>query len=178
MRRAVRFDDATGGLEAVDAVVARPSSVAIANLETVVVAFTALAGSLRVGTTLRVEAGGLFTNTTTASTSTWRIRVGPVTLLGTIPAGITSVNGTTARTNVPFRIEGLITVYSTGVTGTIRGFLVLTLTGGVAPVVATVGTAAVAVNTTVANLVEFTFVSGAASTSVTFTNAVVEVIEP
>jgi len=144
---------------------------AIANTETRVIGFAAPANFMRAGTTFRFTAGGTFTNTTAASTSTFRVRIGPTTLVGNIPAALASVNGATARTNIPFSIEGQVTIRTDGAAGTAIGFLTLTLHNATQPVVSGAIVAPVAVNTTVLNQVELTAISGAATTVATFRNA-------
>ena len=147
------------------------TNVAAANTEVRVIGFAAPANFFRDGTTLRFTAGGTFTNTTAASSSVYRIRIGPTTLTGNIPASLTAANGTTARTNIGFSVEGQVTIRTTGTSGTAIGFITLNLHNVVAPVTSAFVTAPVAVNTTIINQVELTAISGAATTVATFLNA-------
>lgn len=152
------------------------STPAIANTETVVVSAPLLANTLSPGTVLRIQAWGVMTNTTTASTSTYRVRIGPTTLTGSIVASQAAPNVATARTNMPVAVMAMVTVQSVGSSGTAIG--VAFPVGGSASGVPGAGlTAAATVNTTVQNLVELTFVSGAASTSATFHSATIEVVK-
>lgn len=150
------------------------ATAAIGAAETQVIGFTAPANSLRAGTTLRFKAGGLFTNVA-ASSSIFRIRIGTVTLAGTVPATLTSANGATARANVPISVDALVTIYTAGAGGTTLGFVQIVIANVIQPIITLTTTAAVAVNTTVANIVEFTFNSGLAATTCTFTNATISV---
>jgi hypothetical protein len=144
----------------------RATTLLVANAETAVLSLPASAGDLEVGRVVRFAVWGLLTNTTTASTMVLRLRVGPATLTGAVVASATFTLGVTARTNVPFFLTGAFTVLSVGAAGTAIGQLVLNastataLGNATAPV-----TAAVAINTTVANLAELTVISGAASTT-------------
>lgn len=151
------------------------STAAIANTETQVLGLTVPANFMKLGTVFKVEAGGLFTNTL-ASNSIYRIRVGATTLTGATPAAMTSANGGTARTNIPFSIAGMFTVTAAGAAGTAIGYLTLTLHNTVQPVISAPVTAAVAVDTTVARVVELTFISGAATTTATFHSAAITLV--
>ena len=92
-----------------------------------------------------------------------RVRVGPVTLTGNIAASLTGNVGSAA---VPSAFWALVTIDSTGATGSVIGGITQSK-NAVAPTTG-VATAAVAVDTTVANLVELTFVSGNAANTYTF----------
>jgi hypothetical protein len=149
---------------------------AIANTETLVVAYVCAANELKVGTTFMIRAYATRAGTTSAS-PVIRVRVGTTTLTGNIAATLTPPANTLAVGNV---IEALVTVITNGAGGTIRGSLLnqvhlaaVTITPAVA------STAAVNVDTTAANMrVELTFISGSASNTYTFQNAVIEKIVP
>lgn len=147
---------------------------AIANTETVVLSYTCAANELAVGTTFLFKA--YFTKAgTNSSSAVIRIRVGATTLIGNIAATLTPpANATTA----PGVIEGLVTVVTAGSGGTIRGSLEQRLhLGAVTLTPAIASTAAVAVNTTTANiLIELTFISGQSSNTYTFENVTLEKI--
>jgi len=136
--------------------------VAIANVETVVVAYVAAANELRAGTTFLIQAFCSQAGTNN-STPTIRVRVGQTTLIGNIATSTTGVTGSSA---VPSAFWALVTIDSAGAGGTV--------TGGSAQaknslqVMTGVSTAPVAVDTTVANRVEFTFVSGSPLNTYTF----------
>lgn len=151
------------------------ASGAIANTETVVLSGSIAANTLAVGSVIRLQAVGVMTNTTTATTSTWRIRIGPNTLTGVIPASAAFVNTTTARTNVIVCVDALVLITAIGASGTAHGQIIPTYgSTGAAPPAGV--TAAVTINTTVLNLAEFTFISGGASTTANFHSAVLELI--
>lgn len=144
------------------------SAVAIANTETVVVSYTAAANTLAAGTTFRVKAFCSQAGTN-AATPTIRIRIGTTTLTGNIAATLTGAIGSSA---VPSHFEGLITIRTTGSSGTVIGGLTQ-LKSAVAVATNTL-TATVAVNTTVQNLIELTFISGQSSNTYTFQVASIE----
>jgi hypothetical protein len=144
-------------------VVARSTTINVANTETEVIGFTAAANvSLKPGLVLRFQASGVQTNTTTTSTSVWRLRIGPVTLTGPVVGSWTVAMGATARTNVPFYVFGQITILST--TTAIATITVLTNGLAYAAPTTTV-TAAVTIATNADQRVQLTAISGAASTT-------------
>jgi hypothetical protein len=136
--------------------------VAIANVETVVVAYAAAANELRAGTTFLVKAlcSQVGTN---GATPTVRVRVGAVTLTGNIAASLTGNVGTTA---VPSAFWALVTIDSVGLVGSVIGGITQSK-NAVAPATG-VSAATVAVDTTVANRIELTFVSGNGANTYTF----------
>ena len=136
--------------------------VAIANVETVVAAYVAAANELRAGTTFLIQ--GICSQAgTNAATPTVRVRVGPVTLTGNIAASLTGNVGSSA---VPSAFWALVTIDSAGIAGSVIGGITQSK-NAVAPTTG-VSTATVVVNTTVANRVELTFVSGNAANTYTF----------
>jgi hypothetical protein len=145
---------------------------AIANTETVVISYTCAANELAVGTTFRFKAFATRAGTTSAS-PVIRIRVGTTTLSGNIAATLTPPTNGLAVGNV---IEGLVTVITAGAGGTVRGSLINQVhLAAVTIQPAVSSTAAVAVNTTSANmLIELTFISGNAGNTYTFQNATLE----
>lgn len=140
----------------------------IANTETRVIGVTMPTSSLVTGTVIEFEAAGVFTNTTTASTSVWRIRVGPTTLTGAVCGSWSLVMGTTARTNVPFNLMGKLVVLSS--TTAIATIVVSANTANTAVAnllnqPTTTVTAPVTIATNANQEVELTVISGAASTT-------------
>lgn len=155
------------------------ASGAIANTETVVVSVTLPANLMQAGTTFRIVASGVGTAAGATAGSTWRVRVGSTTLTGTIPASLTGTSA--AGTNIPFMITALVTVRTAGASGTIIGSIVYNsnaATGNLNTTIA-VGqvTTAVAVDTTASKLLELTYISGAAGTTSTYHNAVIELVK-
>jgi hypothetical protein len=136
------------------------------NAQNRIVGFTAPANTLIAGDTFRFT--GYATRAGTgAGTTTFVIRIGPTTLTGNIPFSATS---TSIVTGV-WKFEALVTIRTTGVSGTVGGV-------GKVDITSTLGTnaftTAVAVNTTVANEVEATINSGVAGNTYTFEYAILE----
>ncbi len=157
--------------------VTRSTTLSIANTETEVVGFTApgsaAQASLKVGTVIRFLASGVQTNTTAASTTVMRIRIGPTTLTGPIVASWTVALGTTARTNVPFFIIGQVTVLSAT---TAIGTLSISTDGLAYAAPSTVVIAAVTIATNADQRVQLTTISGAATTTWNFFSAEAQVV--
>ncbi len=150
-------------------------SSAIGNTETQIIGVTIPANSVAVGTTFRISAQGLATNTSSATTSTWRIRMHTSSLGATILQSQAIVNTTTGRTNVAAEIEALITVYSIGGSGSALAMLNV-IGGSNGATLPTVGvTAAVTVDTTVNRVLELTFISGGATTTYQNISACIEI---
>lgn len=169
--------DVLGGVVSLKASLATNKS--IANTLTQVVGYTAPANTLAVGTVIRFKTIGLLTNTTAASTSVLTLRINAASLGATLEASWSCALGTTARTNVPFQVEGEIVIVSVGAGGTAFGALIVncnTATALAAPT--TTVTAAVTCNTTQSNVVELTCISGAATTTWNFISATVEIVKP
>lgn len=144
---------------------------AIADTETVVVAYVCAANELKAGTTFYVKAYCTQAGTN-AATPTVRIRVGTTTLTGNIAATLTGAVGGSA---VPSVFEGLVTVRTAGAGGTVIGGLDQNKQA-VADAVNCL-TATVAVDTTTANQrIELTFISGAAANTYTFQVASIQKI--
>jgi len=143
------------------------SDLAIANTETVVVAYNSVAGELYSGATFEVEAYCTQAGTQT-STPTIRIRIGTTTLTGNIAATLTGAAGTTA---VPSWYKGLVTFRSaTTALGSLQG-----IKQAIADII-TPSSATVAADVSTANRIELTFVSGNGSNTYTFRNAYIRQI--
>ena len=156
------------------------ASGAITNTQTQVAAITVPAGSFTKGSVYRITATGVLTSSA-ANAVTFRVRVGPTTLTGNIAAAVAPTATTTASGN-GFRIDALITIRSVGAGGSVIGSITAAGTGPAIQQPFTdalrtgVEAATVAVDTTVANLVELTAVTAAGTTSVTFHQAVIECV--
>lgn len=149
----------------------------IGNTETQIVGVTIPANAVAIGTTFRISAQGLATNTTSATTSTWRIRYGTASLGSIILQSQAIVNTTTGRTNVACEIEALVTIYSIGGSGTALAMFNV-FGGSSGATLPTVGvTAAVTVDTTVSHVLELTFISGGATTTYQNVSACIEVVQ-
>ncbi len=108
---------------------------------------------------------------TTSASEIIRIRIGTTTLIGNIAATLTPPLSTLA---VPVIIEGLVTIRTTGSSGSVLGSLsrmqhlaAVTITPAISP-----STATVAADTTGTLKIELTFISGSANNTYTFRNAV------
>lgn len=153
---------------------ARNSTVSIANTETRVIGVTMPTGSLVTGTCIEFECSGVQTNTTTTSTSVWKIRVGPTTLTGAICGSWTSAMGGTARTNDSFTVMGKLTILSS--TTAIASITVIDNSTTRYARNSSAITAAVTIATNAPQEVELTCISGAASTTWNCLNAYQELV--
>ncbi len=157
------------------------SSGAINTTETVIVKTPAFAASRVVaGTHFRVILDGTCT-ATVANTSTFTLRWGTngTTADGTVAAFTTSASATTG-TNNGFRTVIDLTVRTAGAAATSQGMLQLTSDGNIG-IVATPNVKSVAgtaFNTTTANaILSLAYKSAATTTTSTFTNATIEVVQ-
>lgn len=146
-------------------------TVAIANSETLVTSYSAAADELLAGTTFYVKAYATQAGAN-AATPTVRVRIGTSTLAGNIAATLTGIAGSTAGSSM---FEGIVTIRSTGAGGSAIGSLEQTKSGTATTF--NVPTATVAVNTTVLNLIELTFISGNGSNTYTFQEAVIQKVK-
>jgi hypothetical protein len=117
------------------------------------------ANSLAVGSTYRILAYGIRTGTNTA-TATYNIRIGTTTAANAGTIAATGTVATTATASV-IKIEGLVTVRTTGASGTVLGSVDHVY--GTTPLV-TNTTTAVAVDTTSVNYLKLTMNSGTTNT--------------
>lgn len=166
----MRFLSGIQGVELVARQNARiTNSGAIANTETQVVTFTAEANTLKAGDVIRVTA--YYTRAgTNATQATARIRIGSTTLAGAIASTLTFPGAATA---VAGCLELLAVVRTIGTGGTANGSA-SNLHNATSPLIS--NTTAVTVNTTISNIIEFTVISGQATNSYTFSNAVIELL--
>ena len=151
----------------------------ISNTETVLISGTLPANSLLAGSTFKVKALGVGTTSTSPGNTTFRIRIGPTTLTGNIPTSVVAA-ATASLTAQPWRFEGLVTIRTITASGTVIGECVLwaNSASGLFPaqtMSATVAT--VVVDSTVANLIELTVITGASSANVTTHVATIEQVK-
>jgi SPP1 gp7 family putative phage head morphogenesis protein len=150
---------------------------AIANAETRVIGVAIPANTLAVGDVLRFTSKGVMSNTTTATTSVFRIRLTPTTLTNPIVASFSQAMGTVARTNEPWSIDAEVTIISIGASGTAIGQVSLTIRWGALQAAPTTAiTAAVTINTTVQLQAELTAISGGATTTYTPHTGTIELV--
>ena len=140
----------------------------ITTTQTQVVGLTIPANTLTAGRTYRVTVSGTITSTVSNSV-TLRCRIGTTTLTGNIVTS-NAPNATTTASNDGFTWNALVTVRSTGASGTIIGESYF-VGSNTQPFTVSSGhsgtTATVTVDTTVQNILEATIVTGAATTTVT-----------
>lgn len=141
------------------------ANAAIVNVEARVVAYAAAANELKVGTTFRVSAYCTQTGAGVGAPR-FRVRVGPVTLTGTIAAGGAMVN--LGGDGFWAEFTATVTIRTVGAGGTVTGAVGQYNFGG-NNIVINAGT--VAVDTTVANFIEVTADSNDAANTLTFRDA-------
>lgn len=150
---------------------------AITTTETVAASLTIPAGTFTVGSTYRLTCHGLITSSA-ANSVTFRMRVGTTTLTGNVAMSRALTATTTASSN-GFSISGLFTVRSVGASGACLGNVMI-VGSATQPfsvnAASSETTATVAVDTTVANVLEFTVVTAAGTTSVNVTQATWECV--
>lgn len=154
-------------------------SAAINTTETKLTSFVLPANFMLAGTTYRVTVFGTCTSTA-ANTSNIRVRLGTS---GTSADAITAVitpSAATSGTAVPFQATFIISIRTTGTSGTAggNGFLVNNNQTGISSLGIAVGTptSGVVVNTTVANTIQVSYQSSAATTTSIFQIAEIEVV--
>lgn len=153
------------------------STGAITTTQTQVIGLTLDANSLAAGDTYRIRAFGQITSTASA-TVTLRARCGPTTLTGNIVTSRAPTANNTASSD-PVSVEMVVTVRSIGAGGTIIGgtLIVGNATQPFNSATFADGTSSTqALDTTVANILELTAVTGSVNTSVNFHTAVIEKI--
>lgn len=147
---------------------------AITTTETQVCGITIPANTLTVGSVYEIDAWGNVTSSA-GNVVTFRIRIGTTTLTGNIPEQLAPTATATAANN-SFHLTGRLTVRSVGAGGTIIGslqFIGQDTQPFTVRLRASQATATVAVNTTVANILELTAQTAAGTTSVTFQQATI-----
>lgn len=154
------------------------ATAAISNTEVVILNATIPANYINIGTTYRITASGVGTTSTSPGNSTFRIRFGPTTLTGNIPTSLV-VAATASRTAMPWRFDALVSVRTITASGTVIGECAVwssPSTSDLFPLSSVSTTVAtVVVDTTVQNLLELTYVSGASTSSIVAHVAAIEV---
>lgn len=164
-----------GGIGSMTAV-----SSAINTTETILASATIPANKIKLGTTYKVTVFGTCTSSGVNACNI-RVRIGTAgTSADAVAAVINSTSGLTG-TNIPFTATLLVTTRTIGSAGTMggNGFLLNNGITGIttASTGAVIGTptSAIAVNTTVANIIQVSFISAAVTTSSTFQIAMIEI---
>lgn len=158
------------------------ASAAIVNAETRVVGCNIPANVMAAGTTFRITASGTVTTASTPGSDVFKIRIGPTTLTANIAVTVTAP-AVASITTQPFYFDAIVTVRTGGTGGTVVGQGVISsthVTTGAFTSLNIIGitTTAVALDTTVANIAELTFVSGATDSSATFQTAAIAIVKP
>jgi hypothetical protein len=148
----------------------------IANTETVVTSFSILGNTFTAGTTIRIQIEGTCTTSTAPGLATFRVRVGPTTLTGTIvgistPTLLPSVTSKHILVQAWLPIRSIVTTTATidADSITIADVLLVAAT----PVFG--GSSGSTFNPTVTNLVELTYQSGNSTSSCTFFTSLLEI---
>lgn len=143
------------------------TSLGIANTETNVVTLTLNANTLTAGESFLIKGYGARTTGVNTTSAVFNVRIGTTT---SATAGNIAATQTMAVTNtaapVNFLFEALVTVRTTGASGTVLGSF-LTIWNN-ATILQTNTTTAVTVDTTATNYLKLTFISGSASNTYTF----------
>jgi hypothetical protein len=171
--------DASGALPTTSnlAVSISAASAGINNTETSVVSLTIPANYLTAGKTFVLRAVGVCTSSA-ANASNFRARIGTAgTSADNAPAVVTPT-AAASGTAIPFMLWLAVTVRSLGSSGSIIGGGTLNNNGvtgvSAAAVVAASLTATVAVNTTVQNILQLSYVAAASTTTCTFHVATIQ----
>lgn len=175
--------EATWGAAVADAInsTTRTSNASFTSTETQCIGRTFSANTLAAGTCIRLD--GWFTiSSSAANTVTFRVRVGASSLSGTVAAQVAPTTTTTAS-NHSVHVSALVTIRSTGSSGTaIGGMTFLGIDGTIQPF--TVGhradqeTSTITVNTTASRVVELTAVASAGTTTIVCRQAYIQLIAP
>jgi hypothetical protein len=168
-----RVQIAPGGQASITA-----ASGSIVNSETTILSYVIPAALMQAGTSFRLTCSGVATTSTTPGVTTFRTRLGAAGA-GTT-AAIAATWGATPTASVTaqsWMVEMLVTVRASGASGTAIGSA-WTIGGGywAAAAGASQVTATVTVDTTVDRTIYLTAVTGAATSSLTVHNAVIEII--
>lgn len=157
------------------------TSAGINSTETNVISLTIPANVLTAGRVYRIKASGTCTSTA-ANACNFRVRIGTA---GTSADAILAVVNTTASVsgvNVPFKFESTNCIRTIGVSGTGLGnaHLINNGTTGVSTSsnVVALTTTAITVNSTVQNILHFSFQAAATTTTCTFYLAEIELVDP
>ncbi len=160
------------------------ASAGIVDTQVQVVGVTIPAGFCKVGTVFRITAMA-FVTSTVDNIATFRARFGPATLTGNIPGSLAAHcgnGGTVTAAMVEFSVQVTVRTIGAGGTCYATGKAVSAATGAAVSQALANSTdlftpASVALDTTVANVLEFTCVTAAGTTTFTFQSASIEVVK-
>lgn len=150
-------------------------SITTTNIEKQIIGLTIPANTLRAKSIFHLRAFGNFAmSLNLVSTSRGAVRIGPVSLLGTLPASVTVNNAKGLSGSAPFLIEGDFEMRSIGAAGQMAGRLCM-WGGIVAPFNDDISPpVTAAVNTTIDNILELTYLTNNISASAVFDLALIE----
>ncbi len=166
------------------------ASAAIVNAEQVAASLVIPANTLQVGTVLRVRAFGQFSQTGAAAVAQiQRLKLGPLgTTADPVLLPLTTTSNAAASTKIPFTIEFMVTCRAIGASGSVVAqatFLNSSTTVGISGTVFTImaptGAAPAAnnglltFNTTVANTLSLTAITGAATSNIVYEQVLISV---
>jgi hypothetical protein len=157
------------------------ASAAISTVETVITPSTPIpAGYLHAGTTYRIVVSGTCTSTV-ANLSTFTVRLGTAGTVADTSLATITCTAAASGAAVPFEAIFYVTIRSIGAGGSAMASGYIVNSGATGISAAGVGgggsTATAAVNTTIANFVEVSYLSAAATTASTFQMAIVELVK-
>ncbi len=159
------------------------ASAAINTVETVITPSTPIpANYLQVGTTYRIVVSGTCTSTV-ANLSTFTVRIGPAGTVADTAIATITCTAAAAGAAIPFEAVFYITIRALGAVGSgaamASGYVVNTGVTGISSngVGGGGSTATGSINTTVANFIEVSYKSAAATTTCTFQMAIVELVK-
>jgi hypothetical protein len=156
------------------------ASSGINTTETALLTSPSIASSqLTAGSSYRVVLYGTCTSTV-ANASNFRVRIGTTGGNTDAVVGVVTPTAAASGTTVPFKVTFLLTVRTTGSSGTMAGEGDLNNNGvtGVSAAADVIGTvSSITVNTTVANIISVWYVSAATTTTCTFQLGTIECIK-
>ncbi len=169
------FQFPAGGIASMTAV-----SAAINTTETKLLSAVIPANFMQAVTTFRITVFGTCTSSA-ANTSNIRVRLGTAGTNADVVVAIVSPVAASSGTNIPFSATLMVTIRTSGTSGTAGGGGMLTSNSstGISSFGVAVGTpiSGIAVNTTVSNTIQVTYSSPATTTTSTFQIATIEVVD-
>jgi hypothetical protein len=152
----------------------------INSTETIVTSAVIPASLMVAGTTFRVTASGVCTSSA-ANASNFRVRIGTAGSSADSAAAVITPTAAATGTAIPFFVDFLVTVRTSGSSGTGLGGGMLLNNGvtGVSAAAVVVGqvTSTITINTTVSNTIQLSYVAAASTTTCTFHDAAIVVVK-
>lgn len=165
----------SSGLASLNAV-----SAAITTTETIITSSALPANMLTVGAVFEIILYGTCTSSI-ANASNIRVRIGTAGTSADAIAAVITATAAATGTAVPFTARFIVNIRTIGAAGTMAGNGTLTNNGvtGISAAAVVIGTptSAVAINTTVANTIQVSYISAATTTTSTFQLAAIELVK-